>query len=127
MPMPLIPTVPYVIDTGWVREHLRESHPRLIARPETWPAIAARRGNEGAFDRQVGRLLGDAATLLDRPPVERVVIGRRLLDKSREALRRVQVLALAYHLGGGELYKERLETELRGGPRVRRLEPVALP
>ncbi len=113
MPMPLIPTVPYAIDTRWVREHLRESHPRLIARPDTWSAIAARRGSDKAFDTRVGRLLGDARRLLDRPPVERVLLGRRLLDKSREALRRVQVLALAYRLGEGEAYRERLEAELR--------------
>ena len=113
MPMPLIPTVPYAIGTDWVREHLRESHPRLIARPDTWSAITTRRQSDAAFDTRVGRLLGDARRLLDRPPVERVLIGRRLLDKSREALRRVQVLALAYRLGEGEAYRERLEAELR--------------
>ena len=37
-------------------------------------------------------------TLLGRPPVERIQIGRRLLDKSREALRRVFFLSYAYRM-----------------------------
>jgi len=52
----------------------------------------------------------DAMLLL--PPVERIQIGRRLLDKSREGLRRVFYLSYAWRLTGEEKYFLRCEKEL---------------
>jgi hypothetical protein len=44
--------------------------------------------------------------------VERILIGRRLLDKSREALRRVFYLSYAYRMTNDAKYLNRSEKEL---------------
>src|SRR5512135_1332554 len=41
-------------------------------------------------------IISECEKLLSRPPVVRVLIGRRLLDKSREALRRIFYLSYAW-------------------------------
>ncbi len=53
--------------------------------------------------------------LIDKAPVERIQIGRRLLDKSRECLRRVFYLSYAYRVSGQEKYLKRAEKELLAG------------
>ncbi len=50
--------------------------------------------------------------LLDKPPIERIQIGRRLLDKSREALRRIFQLSYAWRMTGDEKYFLRAEKEM---------------
>jgi len=70
-------------------------------------------------------LLQEADRQLVSKPVERVLIGRRLLDKSRTALSRVLHLGLAWRLTGEKQYLERAR---RVGRRVRiqRLESESL-
>lgn len=46
------------------------------------------------------------------PPVELIKIGRRLLDKSREALRRLFLLSYAARLTGDARYARRAESEM---------------
>ncbi len=53
-----------------------------------------------------------ADALLAEPTLTREIIGRRLLDVSREALRRTTTLALVYRVSGEKQYVERLEREL---------------
>lgn len=43
---------------------------------------------------------------------QRIVIGRRLLDVSRETLRRVLLLGYAYRMTGDSRYAQRAEQEL---------------
>jgi hypothetical protein len=50
--------------------------------------------------------------MMDRPPIERIQIGRRLLDKSREALRRIFQLSYAWRITGQEKYFARCEQEM---------------
>lgn len=50
--------------------------------------------------------------LITVAPVERVLIGRRLLDKSREALRRIFYLSYAYRMTSGQKYLDRAEKEM---------------
>jgi hypothetical protein len=97
-----------------VRERLARlpGHPRLILTPQTaagWrQAVAADPPVQAAADR----LLLYAKELLDRPPVERARVGRRLLGVSREALQRVGWLACAFRLTGDRRFAERAEREL---------------
>ncbi|MGV3503705.1 MAG: hypothetical protein ACO1O1_08345 [Adhaeribacter sp.] len=53
---------------------------RLTAADKTWLSLHQ-------------AMLAECDRLLDLPPVERIQIGRRLLDKSREALRRIFYLS----------------------------------
>lgn len=57
-------------------------------------------------------LLKRAEAMLAEPPVERVLIGRRLLDKSRTALSRVLHLGLAYRVTGEARFADRARREM---------------
>ena len=57
-------------------------------------------------------ILLECNNLLTRPPVERILIGRRLLDKSREALRRIFYLSYAWRTTNNVKYFNRAEKEM---------------
>jgi hypothetical protein len=57
-------------------------------------------------------ILQSCDDILEKSPVERIQIGRRLLDKSREALRRIFQLSYAWRMTGEEKYFNRAEKEL---------------
>jgi hypothetical protein len=57
-------------------------------------------------------ILAESDKIIDLPPLERIQIGRRLLDKSREALRRIFMLSYAYRITRDQKYLNRAETEL---------------
>jgi hypothetical protein len=57
-------------------------------------------------------ILKESDAILTSQPVERIQIGRRLLDKSRECLRRVFLLSYAYRMTADSRYYERAEKEL---------------
>ena len=49
-------------------------------------------------------ILDECNKLIGKPPVERILIGRRLLDKSREALRRIFFLSYAWRMASDAKY-----------------------
>ena len=57
-------------------------------------------------------ILDESDKIIPLPTLERIQIGRRLLDKSRECLRRVFYLSYAYRLTKDKKYFERCEKEL---------------
>jgi hypothetical protein len=57
-------------------------------------------------------IVSECDKIIDKPPVERVLIGRRLLDKSREALRRVFYLSYAWRMTSESKYLERTVKEM---------------
>jgi hypothetical protein len=92
---------------------LRPGHPRLLLLPDELVRLqgivatdATARGYRDALVRSGERILGEA-------PVQRVMVGPRLLDTCRRALERVYTLALLYRLDGGSRWAERAVAELR--------------
>jgi Heparinase II/III-like protein len=57
-------------------------------------------------------ILNECEKMIKLKPLERIQIGRRLLDKSREALRRIFYLSYAYRMTREPKYLQRAETEL---------------
>ena len=57
-------------------------------------------------------ILTECDKILTKAPVERVLIGRRLLDKSNEALRRIFFLSYAWRMTSDSKYLERAEQEM---------------
>ncbi len=88
------------------------AHPRLLLLKGEEKAI----GNMVEKDDQWGKLhraiLAESNAIIALEPIERIQIGRRLLDKSREALRRIFQLSYAYRLTGEEKYFLRAEKEM---------------
>ena len=91
---------------------LRPAHPRLFITPETLPRLRAAVQADPAMKDLYTRLRASADKILGEKPVERVLLGPRLLDKSRRCLDRVSTLALAYRLSGDEKYAARAAKEL---------------
>lgn len=87
-------------------------HPRLFLDAAGEAALKRRITQDPLLQALQARLLADADRELKSQPVERVLIGRRLLDKSRTALARTLVLSLAWRLSGKPAYLERARTEL---------------
>jgi len=87
-------------------------HPRLLLLKGEEAAIK----QNIAADRIWGSInvfiLEESSKMLTKPPVERVLIGRRLLDKSREALKRIFYLSYSYRMTSDKKYLDRAEKEM---------------
>ncbi|QDU73018.1 heparinase II/III domain-containing protein [Mucisphaera calidilacus] len=93
--------------------YMNREHPRLFLQPDTWKTIRAKRATDPHFNALVTRLEHNAGDLLDKPPVVYHKKGRRLLSVSREALRRILVLAFTYHTTGEKPYLHRAADEIQ--------------
>lgn len=83
-------------------------HPRLLMRAGEEAPI--RSDSEFAKADSVIRAFSDEA--LSMPPVERNMIGRRMLHTSRAALKRIFWLGYTYRVHGGEAYARRAIDEM---------------
>lgn len=88
------------------------AHPRLLLLGGEEAAITKTIAADKAWDKVHQAILTESDRLLPLAPVERIQIGRRLLDKSREALRRVFFLSYAWRLTQEQKYFRRAEKEL---------------
>jgi hypothetical protein len=95
-----------------VLKTLRPGHPRLLVLDADLARVRQAVENDPVARRWHKHLLGDAEKMLKEKPVERVLIGPRLLDKSRTALRRISTLAGLYRLGGDKRFAERARMEM---------------
>lgn len=88
------------------------NHPRLLLfkgeEQKIKLTIASSRGIAN-INRQI---IEECNRLLDVVPVQKILIGRRLLDKSREALRRIYYLSYAWRMTRQDKYFKRAELEL---------------
>lgn len=113
MPGPLDRAFENPVSTEWIDEHLFATSPRLILTPELeyhiWQELDS---GDSLVAAGMELLLRDAASMLELAPLERILTGRRLLGVSREAIRRLGTLALAYRFEKDNRYLMRLEEEL---------------
>ena len=90
----------------------QKDHPRLLLLKGEEKALLAQIGKYPQWQTVHKAMLEECDRLLDAAPVERIKIGKRLLDKSRECLRRVFMLSYAYRTTGEQKYLTRAEKEL---------------
>ncbi|MGV8094621.1 MAG: heparinase II/III family protein [Mangrovibacterium sp.] len=86
------------------------------------PRILLLKGEERQIEQSIAKnpvwkkmheaILNECDNIIELQPVERIQIGRRLLDKSREALRRIFQLSYAWRMTGEDKYFQRCEKEL---------------
>lgn len=91
---------------------LRRSHPRVILRSDDLARVRDMITREPLARQWRDRLHGEAVRILSEPPVERTLVGPRMLAQSRHALDRISILALLYHLEGNRRHAERARQEL---------------
>ncbi len=88
------------------------AHPRLLLLNGEENRIRQTIGADKAWDNVHQAILTECDRLVTVAPVERIQVGRRLLDKSREALRRLFYLSYAGRMTGEAKYVQRAEKEL---------------
>lgn len=84
------------------------AHPRLLMAAGEEPVIEA----GSPLWRADSVIVAFSDAVLAEPPVERTMIGRRLLGTSREALKRIFWLGYTYRVHGGEAYARRAIDEM---------------
>jgi len=89
-----------------------KQHPRILLLNGEERQIEQSIANSPVWAKMHQTILTECDRIIDLPPIERIQIGRRLLDKSREALRRIFQLSYAYRMTGQEKYFTRCEKEL---------------
>lgn len=88
------------------------SHPRLLISHELEEQILDNVKRDAKFNQIHQAILSEADHVLNKPVLERVMIGKRLLDVSREALKRIYYLSYAFRLNHNKKYVARAEEEL---------------
>jgi hypothetical protein len=87
-------------------------HPRILLLKGEEKAVKTTISGDKIWGKMQQAIIDESDRLLSLPPVERIQIGRRLLDKSREALRRLFFLSYAYRTTGEPKYLQRAEKEM---------------
>jgi hypothetical protein len=103
------------VDEAEISRRLQQmgaAHPRVFLKQGAEKALNESLTADPARARLRTALLARADKMLAEKPVERVLIGRRLLDKSRTCLSRVLHLGLAWRLTGERKYAERARQEM---------------
>ena len=91
---------------------LRTGHPRLLFNDAQLAAAVAAAKSDPFRAQLHARIVTLAEAELKTAPVKHVLIGPRLLDKSRTALGRVLTCSLAFRLTGDTRFLERAKKEL---------------
>lgn len=87
-------------------------HPRLLMTQKEEAQIKSAIATDQQWEMMHRLLIGGADKILIAPVSERTVIGRRLLEVSRETLRRILLLGYAYRITGDLKYSTRAQEEL---------------
>jgi hypothetical protein len=88
-------------------------HPRVVLTNAGVTAARERLASDSRLRNWRDQLRHEAAAVLDLPPVQRTLVGPRLLAQSREALRRISLLAGLYLLDSDPRWRDRAVAELR--------------
>lgn len=87
-------------------------HPRILLLKGEESLIKQSVETNTTWKKMHRAILHECDSMINLKPLERIQIGRRLLDKSRECLRRVFYLSYAYRMTGDEKYFLRAEKEM---------------
>jgi hypothetical protein len=87
-------------------------HPRILLLGGEEELIKRTISTDPTWKKMHDAILLSSEKIISLPPIERIQIGRRLLDKSREALRRIFQLSYAWRMTGQEKYFNRCEQEM---------------
>ena len=88
------------------------THPRIMLLKGEESALKKSIASDKIWDATHHFILDECEKICDLPPVKRELIGKRLLDKSREALRRIFYLSYAWRMTSEDKYLDRAEMEM---------------
>jgi hypothetical protein len=116
MAAPSTPAYPPDLDEAAVREAVSQANlgrPRLLLGPQQVQSLRERSATRPLLRSIARSIREDAGAMLDVPPIERRLEGRRLLGESRRAVRRVLTLSMAALLTEEPVYVERAALEMQ--------------
>ena len=99
-------------ESDYVEKIIKIEHPRILLLKGDEKAIQQAIAQNTTWAKMHQAILNAADAMIDKPVVERKLEGVRLLDVSREALRRIFFLSYAYRVSGNEKYAQRAEKEM---------------
>jgi hypothetical protein len=88
------------------------NHPRILLLRDEEKNIQKSINGDKNWAKLHKIVIAESDKIIPLPTLERIQIGKRLLDKSRECLRRVFYLSYAYRLTKDKKYMDRCEKEL---------------
>jgi len=91
---------------------MNKQHPRILLLKGEESLIKQSVETNSTWKKMHMAILHESDSMINLKPLERIQIGRRLLDKSRECLRRIFYLSYAYRMTGNEKYFLRAEKEM---------------
>ena len=91
---------------------LRAGHPRLVLLAEDITRIRKFIESDSTARQYHTNVLARGEVILREPPVEHVLIGPRLLDKSRTVVDRIYTLGLLHRLDGQQQWADRAVREM---------------
>ena len=89
-----------------------KQHPRILLLKGEERLIGQSIAANPVWKKMHEAILKECDHIVTLPPIERIQIGRRLLDKSREAIRRIFYLSYASRMTGEDKYSKRCEKEM---------------
>lgn len=87
-------------------------HPRILLLRHEEKTISTAISGNPVWSRMHEAILNECENIIALPALERIQIGRRLLDKSRECIRRIFYLSYAWRMTGEEKYFKHAEKEM---------------
>ncbi len=94
---------PEIVLTG-ILKTLQKEHPRLLLTETRLQELKALSNTDIRLKKYAADVVAQADKDIFKSPIQHVLIGPRLLDKSRECLSRVYNLAFAYRWTGNDKY-----------------------
>jgi hypothetical protein len=93
--------------------NLKHNHPRLLLTDERLEELKSLSITDSQLNKYVTTVISQADKDYLKTPLQYILIGPRLLDKSRECLNRVYNLAFAYRWTGNKLYLDKAVSNMK--------------
>jgi len=87
-------------------------HPRILLLKGHEEGIKQTIATNAVWKKVHQNIIAECDKIIAKPALERIQVGKRLLDKSRECIRRVFYLSYAWRMTHEEKYLKKAETEL---------------
>ncbi len=107
-----IPKLENPFTQQYLKKNIRKSHPRLVLNSAIEKDLKKKIKSDPVVRNMYAAIKLNAESIYDKPLLERIQIGRRLLSVSREMLFRVNMLGMVYRMEKDPAVLKRLNDEL---------------
>lgn len=101
------------ISVKYIKSNLRKGGPRLVLTPTIEKKLRAKLNSDAVVKNYFNAMKLNAGEIMGEPLLTRQLIGRRLLDTSREMLYRMNILGMVYRMGKDPAILKRIDEEVK--------------